>query len=90
MHLACFRLDDGFEPGVTHQIQPDFEMSPAFFIPISRIAEFSALTLEKLNQQKIRGRFVCIDRTCKATSFLFSQKEGGNMRQSHFRARDAP
>ena len=43
MHLACFRLDDGFEPGVTHQLQPDFEKSPAFFMPISRIVEFSAL-----------------------------------------------
>ena len=67
----------GFEPGVTHQLQPDFEKSPAFFMPISRIVEFSALIPEKFNQQKLRGRFVCIDRYMQSDLFFISADKGG-------------
>ena len=87
---AVFSIEGGFEPGVTHQLQPDFEKSPAFFMPISRIVEFSALIPEKFNQQKLRGRFVCIDRYMQSDLFFISAEKGGNMRQIYFRARDAP
>ena len=77
MQLASFRFDDGFEPGATRQLQPDFEKSPAFFMPISRIVEFSALIPEKFNQQKLRGRFVCIDRYMQSDLFFISADKGG-------------
>ena len=90
MHLASFRFDDGFEPGVTRQLQPDFEKSPAFFIPISRSLDVSSHNRQILNQQKLRGRFVCIDRYMQSDLFFISAEKGGNMRQIYFRARDAP
>lgn len=59
-------------------------------MPISRIVEFSALIPEKFNQQKLRGRFVCIDRYMQSDLFFISADKGGKHEATYYRARDAP